>query len=111
MTLTEYLCLHKYGHNFLSEDEFLQRKIQLRKTYHRALGECLLKRHPKEFWDFQNFALNEIGETISRREKILWAIQAALDLALNPKQTLERLLQYRKQNIPQSKKVEEYVDI
>lgn len=111
MTLTEYLCLHKYGQNFLNKDEFTKRKSQLEKTYHRILGECFLRRHPKEFWDFQDFALKEIGATITLRDKVIWAFQAAIDLLLNPKQTLERLSQYRKQKIMTSDKVDKYVDI
>ena len=111
MTLTEYLCLHKYGHNFLNEDEFSSRKSQLEKTYHSVLGECFLRRQPKEYWDFQDSALREIGVSISLREKIIWAFEAAVDLALNPKQTLERLIQYRKQKITASDKVRKHEDI
>lgn len=111
MVLTEYLCLHKYGHNFLNADEFSKRQSQLEKRYHHILGECFLRRHPKEFWDFQDFALKEIGLTISLRKKVIWAFQAALDLTLNPKLTFERLIQYRKQKITASDKVGKYVDI
>ena len=111
MTLSEYISLHKYGHSFLSEEEFSRRRLQLRKKYHRALGECFLRRHPKEFWDFQKFALEEIGETISTGGKILWAGQAAVELALNPKLTLERLFQSRKRKIPKNDKVRKFVDI
>ena len=110
MTLTEYICLHKYGRNFLGEDEISSRETQLAKAYHRALGLGVLRRHPKEFWDFQNYALGEIGITISRRDKFMWAFEAALDLILNPKQTIERLISYRKQPMP-TQKVDDYMDI
>ena len=110
MILTEYICLQKYGRDFLDEDEFEQRKAQIEKSFHRELGEAVLRRQPKKYWDFQNFALGEIGVSISHRNKIVWAVQAALNLALNPKQTIERLIRYRKQQLP-TQKIDEYVDI
>jgi len=108
--LTRYIILKKYGLEILSEEEYSECKNQLEKVYHMVIGESVLGRLPKEFWDFQDYSLNEIGEKIGRWQKILWAFQAAIELALNPKQTFERLKQHKKQK-QSSLEVNKYVEM
>ena len=108
--LTRYIILKKYGLDILDKDKYLQCKRNLENMYHIAVGESVLNRLPKQFWDFQDYALDEIGEKIKPYQKIIWAIRAAIQLLLNPKNTYERLKQHKKQK-KSSLEVSEYVDI
>ena len=108
--LTRYIILKKYGQDILGNDEYIQCKRNLENMYHVAIGESVLNRLPKQFWDFQNYALEEIKEVIKPHQKIIWAFRAAIELLLNPKNTYNRLKQHKKQKRT-SLEVSEYVDI
>ena len=108
--LTRYIILKKYGQNILTADEYIHCSRNLENMYHIAIGESVLNRLPKQFWDFQQYALDEIDEKIKSHQKIFWALRAAIELLLNPKNTYERLKQHKKQK-KSSLEVSEYVDI
>jgi hypothetical protein len=108
--ITRYICFKKYGHIFLNDDEYSSCNYNITKIFHQAIGESVLRRLPIDFWDFQKFALNEIGENINRKQKIIWAFKAAIDLALNPKLTIERLKQHKKQK-QSTMEMNKYIDI
>lgn len=111
-TLTEMMAVWEYGPVFLDGEECARRRSQLERTYHRALGESLLRRMPKEFWDFQRRALADIGVSLSRPRLVLWGLGAVLDLVLNPKLTAQRILRYRRRDRHiDVDKVKEYVDV
>jgi glycosyltransferase involved in cell wall biosynthesis len=95
MALTELTAIRKYGPLFLDKDETTRRRLELENKYHRALGESLLRRRPKAFWDVHRSALSHIGEELHWPKVTAWGLVAFLDLVLNPKQTIERLLRYR----------------
>jgi len=108
--LTRYIILKKYGQDVLEADEYIDCKRNLEDMYHIAIGESVLNRLPNQFWDFQDYALNEIGEKIKPGQKLIWAFRAAIELLLNPKNTYERLKQHKKQK-KSSLEVSEYVDL
>jgi hypothetical protein len=60
------------------------------------------RRRPKVFWDFQRHALSAIGERVHRLKLGAWGLAAFLDLALNPKQTVERLVRHSPKARPKS---------
>jgi hypothetical protein len=104
--------LKKYGLDILEKNEYPVCEKQVEKIYHIAVGEGVLNRLPREFWEFQDFALSEIGERISNINKVSWGMQAFLDLALNPKLTIERLIQSRNRKKKEtSLDVNQYVDM
>jgi glycosyltransferase involved in cell wall biosynthesis len=112
MTLTELIAIRKYGPIFLTDKEYSRRRAEIEKRYHRALGESLLRRYPREFWKFQNHALAEIDETLNWLKLAKWGLGAFIDLALNPKQTAERLWHYKSRTASiDVKKVEKFIDI
>lgn len=92
MLLTALLCCRKFGKMYLDEDEYSQRMAQLEKEYWRYLGESVLRRHGRDFWEFHGSGLRSIDETFSGWRKLRHTIAAFVDLALNPKSTIERLL-------------------
>lgn len=109
MTLAELIAIRKYGPTFLNKEENRRRRRQLEREYHKALGESLLRRRPKAFWDFQRSGLSMIGEELHWLKLTAWAFVALLDLVLNPKQTTERLLRHRaKSTTPDFGKIEKY---
>jgi glycosyltransferase involved in cell wall biosynthesis len=83
--------LVKYGRKFLSPAE-LDGSIALRLDhYYRYLGRQMFKRRGREFWEFHRRELARLGHPLSA-----WRLGAAatsyfLDIALNPKATLEEL--------------------
>ena len=111
MTLIEVIAIRKYGPIFLDKEEYTRRRRQFERKYHRALGESVLRRRPKAFWDFHRHALSGIGEELHWLKLTAWAFVAFLDLVLNPKQTAERLLRYKWKSATNNfGKIEEYFD-
>jgi glycosyltransferase involved in cell wall biosynthesis len=112
MTLTEMIAIRKYGPVFLDKEENTRRRQQLNRKYYTTLGENLLRRRPKAFWDFQRSGLSRIGEELRWVKLIPWAFVAFLDLVLNPKQTAERLLQHRRKTATNNPtKIEQYYNL
>lgn len=94
--VTRYLCLKKLGRRFFNESEFLDVEASVTTALKRSIGEAALRRMPPAYWEFLNSALSEVNEKISGMDKLIWMLYAGLDLALNPKSTIERLLVYYK---------------
>lgn len=112
MTLTEVIAIRKYGPILLDTEEYARRRRQLESKYYRALGESLLRRRPQAFWDFQRRALSGIGEELHSLRLTAWAFVAFLDLLLNPKQTAERLVRYKRKSPTNTLgTLEQYVDL
>ena len=112
MDLTEVIAIRKYGPLFLDKAENARRRREIERKYHRALGESVLRRHPKAFWDFHRRALSDLGEELHWPILTAWAFEAFLDLVLNPKQTAERLLRYRPKSATKSGvKIEQYFEM
>jgi hypothetical protein len=112
MTLTEVIAIRKYGRFFLEEKEYKRRRRRLERKYRRAMGESLLRRRPKIFWEFQRYALSAIGERLHWLKLGAWGLAALLDLALNPKQTFERLLRYSPRKQTQKiDKLDSYINL
>jgi glycosyltransferase involved in cell wall biosynthesis len=108
--LTRYICVKKYASQFFDNHQLKVCERNIEKVYHQAIGESVLNLLPQEFWDFQTYALEEIGENITQYQKIIWALHAAFSLALNPKSTFDRVLERKKRkNI--SLDVSNYVDM
>jgi glycosyltransferase involved in cell wall biosynthesis len=83
--------LLKYGRDFLSAEEAASCVEQHLGEYYRYLGKNLLRHRDAEFWTYHRTKLSELGYPLSRVRLGSNAIAAMLDLALNPKSTLERI--------------------
>jgi hypothetical protein len=106
------IAVRKYGPIFLDKEENRRRRREIETEYHRVLGESVLRRRPKAFWDFQRHALSRIGEQLHWLKLTVWAFVALLDLVLNPKQTAERLLRYKGNSADKDfHKIEQYFDL
>ncbi len=91
--LFELRVTKKFGSYFLTKEEYEVKIKQVETSYFRYLGESLLRRRGKEFWDFHREGVRTIGYQISTSSLVRNAILAAFNWILNPKSTIERIIQ------------------
>jgi glycosyltransferase involved in cell wall biosynthesis len=92
MTLLKLIELNKLGPKCLSPTELRACRKRIKRQYLRLLGESVLRRRPKPFWEFHQKGMKELGFHPSHLQ-ICWnAFLVAVDLALNPKSTVERII-------------------
>jgi glycosyltransferase involved in cell wall biosynthesis len=89
--LMRWMMLHRFGPSCLSAVEFAQCRRELAREYRALLGESFLRRREREFWDFHRRGWEQIGLPWPAATIAWGSVHAALDLALNPKSTMERL--------------------
>ena len=90
--LHELMLVRQFGPRDLTPDEYGARWRELSRRYFRFLGGAALRGRSREFWEYHRAGLAEIGIPLSRLRIAALATGAALDLLLNPKSTIERLL-------------------
>jgi len=83
--------LLRYGRNYLSEEEWSERVHAQLREYYRYLGQQVYRRRGREFWSFHRAKLAALGYPLRKLRLTLAAMAYALDLALNPKSTAEKL--------------------
>ena len=83
--------LLEYGPVYLTEQEYGGRLEDLLRNYYRVLAAGIMSFKRRDFWGYQKKALKELGYPLysPRLAKALGL--KALDLVLNPKQTIEKL--------------------
>jgi glycosyltransferase involved in cell wall biosynthesis len=84
--------LTKYGSYYLTSSELEARKRELLDEYYRYLAVSAVNFREREFWQYHRTRLQEIGYPLSRMRLAKEIAKKAADLALNPKQTVERIL-------------------
>ena len=88
--LLNLILLRQHGPAFLSADEMQSCWHRSMQEYERFLGEAVLQRRPEEFWQFHTGGLERLGITLSAARRARLGLRALVDLAGNPKRTLER---------------------
>ena len=84
--------LATYGGNYLTAAEINVRTQELLDEYYRFLAISAVNFRKYKFWDYHSKRLREVGHPLERG-RLAKAVCAKLaDLALNPKQTVERAL-------------------
>jgi glycosyltransferase involved in cell wall biosynthesis len=84
--------LSAYGGNYLTAAEIATRTQELLDEYYRFLAVSAVNFREEKFWNYHSKRLREVGHPLDRG-RLAKAVCAKLaDLALNPKQTIERLL-------------------
>jgi len=90
--LSELVMLHRYGKEYLTQAEFDQRWNAKLKDYLFFLGEKVLGRWDKGFWQYHKKGMEKFGYTL-RNGVLAWNVALAfLDTALNPKSSIEKRL-------------------
>lgn len=91
--LLQYILTLKYGPRYLGPGELERATSAVRTRYYRMLATARLKGAPAAFWKFHRTELARVGDRVHSG-----AVAAALcglvaDKALNPKRTLEQLVE------------------
>jgi glycosyltransferase involved in cell wall biosynthesis len=96
-SLDRVALFSRYGRSFLSQDEFQKHFTDiLNYYYYDVLASAYLKRYPKTFWDYHKSGLDAIGLKLDSAKLIKFVLCRIIDLLCNPKQTIEKLLGYRR---------------
>jgi glycosyltransferase involved in cell wall biosynthesis len=85
-----------YGNSFLTREEYDRRLNELLDHYYYdVLASAFVKRYPKKFWSYHKGRLEEIGLPYDRGRYVRAVIRKMIDLACNPKQTIEKARRHR----------------
>ena len=84
--------LATYGPRYLTEQEQTRRRAELLRTYYRYLASQVYQARDREFWRFHSARLAELGLPLSLPRLAVHLVVHTLDLLLNPKGTVERML-------------------
>jgi glycosyltransferase involved in cell wall biosynthesis len=78
------ILLKKYGPVYLTDNEYEERLQLLMERYYSFLGQSLLFKKRKHFWDFHRRALGYMGYSL-RKSKLLKAVWSEIfDTLINP---------------------------
>ena len=88
--------LLRHGPAYLTPGELNVRVAQHLSGYYSYLGKSIILHRDKMFWRYHKAKLTEAGVGFSRIRATGAALAAALDAALNPKNSVEKLLKRRK---------------
>jgi glycosyltransferase involved in cell wall biosynthesis len=87
--------LMEYGRLYLDEKEWQNRFDELLKQYYQYLAIAVVNRFPARFWKYHRQRLAQIGLKL-KPGKLARAVAVKLiDLALNPKQTVEKAIRQK----------------
>jgi glycosyltransferase involved in cell wall biosynthesis len=89
--LHEFMFVHRYGPEFLGQEEFNQRLRETEMRLYRLLAKGLLRRYGADFWQFHAKGLADAGQTISYPRVIRRCFSRVLQAVLNPGQTVHAL--------------------
>lgn len=84
--------LVEYGPVYLTNEEFERRLKEILAYYYAFLAKSVFQRRDKAFWNHHKSSLTECGHPLSNSRLAKGVCLALLDLLLNPKQTVERIL-------------------
>ena len=93
-TFDKMAFVAEYGSIFLSQEELNSRFDELLDNYYyHVLASVSVKHLRKAFWSYHNERLEEIGVKFSRGRLLGAVLKRILDLMLNPKRTMEKILE------------------
>ena len=89
----------KFGPEYLTEREHQAVWQQAEREYLRYLGESLVKRRGKKFWDYHEQCLIQIGYSVSQWTIYLNALLWLVSVLVHPVRSLRQLSQRRKRRL------------
>ena len=81
-----------YGDTYLTPEEFEKRMEELLAVYYEYLAVGVVNFRNSKFWDYHKNRMHGIGIDLSYSRIAKATIAKLLDLLLNPKQTIEKIL-------------------
>lgn len=88
------MCLKKYGPTCLDQTEYEHCLDQLLARYYKFLGEAVLERRDKQFWDYHTNALKTLGCPLRWNRLFKASPLEAKDLLFHPIATLRRTVRF-----------------
>src|SRR5207302_8256284 len=85
--------LTKFGPIYLTETEYAARLREVTRTYYRFLGASVLQLRGREFWHYHLEHFKAMGHSVNFARLALHVALRAADIVLNPKRTIEGLLE------------------
>jgi len=85
-----------YAPEYLTREENEARLTEHLSDYYRFLGKSLIFGRDKQFWDYHKGELTKAGVGFSRARLAKGTLTTLCNATLNPKETVERLLQRRR---------------
>lgn len=89
--LARVVLLEKYGRRFLDDATYSRQRRRMRSRHLRVLGGGLLLGKPKQFWEFHEAGLADVGIRMNRFKILFGAASALFRWALNPEMSIRRL--------------------
>ncbi len=91
--------LLRYGPVYLSAAEYQQRLHAKLNQYYAYLGESVLQRRDRQFWQYHRREFAALGLQLDQLRIVRAALAALLDRLLNPKRTIENGLYLVRQRL------------
>ncbi len=79
----------KFGPVYLTEQECAARLRDVTRSYYRFLADSVFELRGREFWDYHLKTFKAMGYSIDYARLALYALYRLIDMALNPKRTIE----------------------
>jgi glycosyltransferase involved in cell wall biosynthesis len=92
--LSRRVLLERYGRRVLDQPTFEARQKVLARRHYRVLGEALLMRRPKIFWDLHLGALADAGLPASRLQIVMGAFIVSFRWMFNLESSIRSLVQW-----------------
>jgi len=87
-----FIVLNEHGPYFLTEAEFRERLKAVMKIYFTSLAKKGFLKMDKRYWAYHEKGLRTVGYCLRRRDLIPYVLIIGVDVLLNPKMAVERLL-------------------
>jgi glycosyltransferase involved in cell wall biosynthesis len=92
--LGEYIRILKFGPLYLSSDEYRRQCSNVKGAYFSFLAESKLFNREEKFWHYHKNGLARVGIHLTNRILLKYIIIELLDICLNIKKTVGRLLKH-----------------
>ena len=91
-----YFAIQAYGGDYFNGNELLEIRRTCERRYFDCLGRAIVTGRSKAYWDFHRGLFRAAGMKLRLRDIFVPAARNLIDLALNPKSTIEKLVKPRR---------------
>jgi hypothetical protein len=92
--LDKLIIVNKYGHLYLNSEELKKLWTNVFNEYCAFLGQNILYRRGKEFWEYHERGLRSIGYQLGWAKLFKYICVELANLLLNPKLTAGKLIRH-----------------
>jgi glycosyltransferase involved in cell wall biosynthesis len=88
--------LTKHAPEYMTSEECEARLARHLAEYYKVLGRSLILRRNRQYWDYHRNEFIKAGIVLNRIRVVKGAFETLCDVALNPKDTVEKLLLHKR---------------